>query len=280
MTTYRIERSDDFEQVYNLEDPPPYYAPLAEADYRMPAELVGWLGREDDWLRGELGAVDRPLRVLDFACGYGFVGALLRHRLAIEEVYAHYASRPWSADDGRANWASDADWFAARRLEQAGAGTKTGDGWELAGIDIAANAVAYAQSVGLIDRGFTDTIPEDGIGDELGHYLPAVDLVIESGAIGGIYRECFGPIAAARSGRSPWFLYCPRPSVDLRPLDALWADLGYEVTRPSPPVRYRRPIGSSEWAELLTQTDAVGNDPTTAFIDEHLAVEMRLARPS
>jgi SAM-dependent methyltransferase len=242
--------------------------------------LVGWLRDEQDWLRRELGPVDRPLRVLDFACGYGFVGALLHHRLGIDDVYAYYASRSWSAGDGRANWASDADWFAAHRLETASAGIETGHGWELAGIDIAANAVAYAHGVGLISRGFTDAIPDDGIGKELASYLPAVDLVIESGAIGDIYRECFGPIVAAAGGSSPWFLYCPRPSVDLRLLDALWTDLGYEVTRASPPVRYRRPIGISERAELLNQTEAVGNDPTTAFVGEHLAVEMRLARPS
>ncbi|MGI9611882.1 MAG: hypothetical protein ACR2QO_03160 [Acidimicrobiales bacterium] len=276
MIAYRIERSVDFEQVYDLDDPAPYYAPLAEADYRMPAALVGWLRAEEDWLRRELGATDRPLRVLDFACGYGFVGALLHHQVDIADVYARYASRSWSAGDGRINWSGDADWFAARRTEPTETGVETG--WELAGIDIAANAVAYANEVGLISRGFTDAIPEHGVGAVLGDYLPSVDLVIESGAIGGIYRECFGPIVAA-SGTSPWFLYCPRPSVDLRPLDALWGELCYEVARSSPPVRYRRPIGRAERAELLAQTEAVGNDPETAFIGEHLAVEIRLARP-
>jgi hypothetical protein len=272
LSDYRIERSDDFEQVYDLDDPAPYYAPLADADYRMPAELAGWLDRATPWLRAELSAGERPLRTLDFACGYGFVGAMLRHRLDVSDVYDHYASRSWASGDGRANWSGDAAFFAGRRKDLDGSRA-----WELAGLDIAGNAVAYAEATGLIERGFTDSIPDDGVGRELARYLETVDLVVESGAIGGIYRECFGPIVDG--GRRPWFVYCPRPSVDLGPLDALWADVGYEVERREPAVRYRKPIGVSERDELLAQTVAAGNDPTTAFVGDHLAVQIHLARP-
>ena len=283
MADYHIARSDDFHQVYDLDDPAPYYAPLAEADYRMPAELVGWLRRAAPWLRNQLGVHDRPLSVLDFACGYGFVGALLRHRVDAAEVYAHYASRPWTPADGRVNWSADAAWFAARRLETAdgASGGLAGAGWSLTGVDLAANAVAYAEAVGLIDQGFTDNIPADGVGAELANHLATVDVVIESGAIGGIYRECFGPIVdAAGGGDRPWFVYCPRPSVKLDSLDELWAELGYDVTRQTSPVRYRKPIGPDERSELLAQTTAAGNDPEAAFLDDYLAVEVRLARPS
>ena len=64
---------DDFDRVYDLEDPSPYYTALRPSDYRMPAVLAGALKAMHGPMCAARGA-GGTLRVLDFACGYGAIG--------------------------------------------------------------------------------------------------------------------------------------------------------------------------------------------------------------
>lgn len=271
---FDIQQSSDFEQVYNLDDPSPYYGHLSRSDYQMPARLADWIRRNREPINTDGAA---PLRVLDLACGFGFVGALLKHDLSLSQVYGRYAARPWSVGDGRSNWSSDAAFFeAARRSDAADV--------HITGIDIAPVAVAYSVAVGLIDQGFSDDLVKGSPSPALANCLQGVDLVVESGAIGSIYVDCFGAIldvveAGGSPEARPSFVYCPRPNVDRRAIDALWEQRGYRSEVCSPVLRYRRPIGDFETDQLLGQTAEAGNDPQTAMIDGYLAVEMRLARP-
>ena len=270
MNDFEIEHSADFDQVYDLDDPLPYYAHLAACDYRMPAHL-------SDWLRTNCDVGSSPLNVLDLACGYGFNGALLRHELELADVYALYASRPWSPADGRANWERDAAFFAGVRA--------TSSEFNIAGLDIAPVAIEYSLATGLIDRGFTDDLVAEPASDALADHLRTIDVVIESGAIGAIYAGCFaGILDAVDATRAPhdrpWFVYCPRPTVDRRPVESLWRRRGYQSEPCSPLLRYRQPIGELEAQMVIDETTAAGNDPATAIVDGYLAVEMRVARPT
>ena len=143
------QRKNDFGRVYDLDDPGPYFNALKPADYRMPEVLAGALKaihRAVCAARGEGGT----LRVLEFACGYGAVGAVLRHRVSMRELYARYAERHWQPDDGRASWKADGEYFAATRE-----GTQ---GFEIGGTDIAGNALAYARTMGFVDRAFHEDL--------------------------------------------------------------------------------------------------------------------------
>ena len=94
---------DDFGRVYDLEDPSPYFNALGPSGYRMPEVLAGALTAIHGAVcaaRGSRGA----LRMLDFACGYGAVGALLRHDVSMAELYARYAKRNWRPEEGRKHW--------------------------------------------------------------------------------------------------------------------------------------------------------------------------------
>ena len=141
-----------FERVYDLDDPSPYFATLRRADYRMPAALAAALKA----IHGPLSAArgtGETLRVLDFACGYGAIGALLRHDVSISALYAHYAARQWQPADGRRYWEDDIAFFAARRVETAA--------FEIGGIDIAGNALAYAAALGFVDRAYPENLVDD-----------------------------------------------------------------------------------------------------------------------
>ena len=190
-----------------LDDPSPYFAALRPADYRMPQALAGALKAIHGPLCALRGAGE-TLRVLDFACGYGAIGALLRHDVSMAALYARYGARQWQPADARRYWADDIAFFAARRVETAT--------FEIGGIDIAGNAVAYAEALGFVDRAFPENLVDDAPSDGLARFLRGVQLVVESGALGVLLPAAFARVIdSAGDGSPPWFLYCPRPRREL-----------------------------------------------------------------
>lgn len=265
---------DDFGRVYDLDDPSPYFTALRPSDYRMPAVLAGALKT----IHGPVCAArratdDDTLRVLDFACGYGAVGALLRHDVSMPALYARYGERRWRPADARRHWEADAAFFAARRAEPAG--------FELGGTDIAGTALEYAQAMGFLDRTFHENLGERAPSEALTRFLQSVDLVVESGSVGDLLPVAFERILDACAGGSrPWFLYSPRPDLDWTSLDALWAERGYRAeSLATEPVRYRKPLGAPERAETLRITRALGKPDEAVMRDDYLLVDMTLARP-
>ena len=271
--TDRLPRhKGDFDRLYDLEDPSPYFAALRPSDYRMPAALVRALKAIHRPLCAAREAGD-ALRVLDFACGYGVVGALLRHDVSMPEIYARYGERQWRPDDARRYWDADAAFFAARRTESVA--------FEIGGTDIAGVALEYAAAQGFIDQAFHENLVDHAPSDELTRFLHGVHLVVESGSLGRLL-----PVALARTldcgsdVRRPWFLYSPRPDVDWASLNALWAERGYRTERLGPgPVPYRKPLGAQERADMLGTARALGKPDEAVMRDGYLLVEMTLARP-
>ena len=263
---------DDFGRVYDLEDPSPYFTALRPSDYRMPEVLAGALDAIHRTVCDARGTGE-TLRVLDFACGYGAVGALLRHDVSMAAIYARYGGRQWRPVDGRACWEADAAFFAARRAAPAG--------FEIGGTDIAGVALEYAAALGFLDRIFHENLVEDAPSGELKRFLHGADLVVESGSLGDLLPIAFERILdACGDSARPWFVYCPRPDIDWAPLDALWAARGYRTeSLGTEPVRYRKALAAPEQADMLRVTRALGRPVETVMRDGYLLVDMTLARP-
>ena len=261
-----------FERVYDLDDPSPYFATLRRADYRMPVELVGALKAIHGPLCAARGTRE-TLRVLDFACGYGAIGAVLRHHVSIAALYAHYGARQWQPADGRRYWDDDIAFFAARRAETAA--------FDIGGIDIAGNALAYAAALGFVDRAYPENLVDDAPSGELARFLQGVHLVVESGALGVLLPDAFARVLdCAGSERPPWFLYSPRPDVNWTALHALWAERGYRTESFLPaPVRYRKPLEAQEGADMLRRARGFGKPDEAIMQGGYFLVDMTLARP-
>ena len=261
-----------FVRVYDLDDPGPYFTALRPAGYRMPGALAGALQAIHAPLRDARGTGDTP-RLLDFACGYGAVGALLRHELSMPDLYARYGERQWRPEDGRRHWREDAAFFAARRVERAA--------FEIGGIDIAGNAVAYAAAMGFVDRAFHENLVDDAPSDELKCFIGGVDVVVESGALGVMLPAAFGRVLdCCGDGPRPWFLYCPRPDVNCSALDELWAARGYRTESfLGAPVRYRKPLDAQERADMLRRSRGFGKPDAAIMQGDYFLVDMTLARP-
>ena len=263
---------EDFGRVFDLEDPSPYFAALRPSDYRMPETLAGALKAIHPLLCTARGAGD-TLRVLDLGCGYGTVGALLRHDVSMREIYAWYGERHWQPADARRHWAEDAAFFASRRAESVR--------FEIGGIDTAGIALEYAASQGFIDRSFKENLVDHAPGNHLARFLQGVDLVVESGLPRGLLPVAIGRILdCGGDACRPWFLYSPRPDTDWTALNDVWAERGYRNESYAPePVRYRKPLGAREREDMLRNLRALGKSEAATMDDGYLLVDMTLAKP-
>jgi len=262
---------NDFDRVYDLDDPSPYFNALRPSDYRMPGVLAGALRAIHGAACSARGA-GGALRVLDFACGYGAVGALLRHSVAMADLYARYAGRSWQRGDGRKFWPEDARHFAARR--------EGSEAFEIGGTDIARTALDYAVAMGFLDFAFHENLVDCAPSEAMGRFVSGADLVVESGSLGELLPVAFERVLEEAGARPPWFLFCPRPDLDWLPLDALWAKRDYRSeSLGTEPVRYRRPLGAPERADMLRATRALGKSDDSVMRDGYLLVDLMLARP-
>ncbi len=239
----------DYEAIYNRPDPSAYFRALEPLGYRQPDVVTGFLQEYGASIAARL---DRSrLRILDFGCGYGAFGAVLRHRLAMEDLYARFrAERPARFLE------EDQSFFAEHR--------GSGPDVDLGGIDIAERAVAYAEACGLIDQGFSEDLTERDPGPALKAFFAETDLVLETGAVYQHVSGCYARLLDS-SPRRPWFLFGPRGDADTGPLAAILEQQGYRLeVVSSHQRRYRRFSDAEEQADSEANMLALGRR-----IEEH-----------
>lgn len=254
-----------FEQTYDRPEPRSYFRLLAPLDYRMPAVVGGYLARHAPAMTAARGK--QALNVIDFACGFGAIGLLLTHDLSLAELYDHYASDPGEADPIDL----DRRFFAARRRRPALP-------LQVTGIDIAAHALAYAERVGALERGFAVNLLSDTPPPELERRLGTADLVVESGAMGDLLAPAMARILDF--GGQPWLLLAPRGDVDDRSLRTVLTDRGYRIEHCNhTPFRYRRFADPEEKADVLAAAVALGRRPDLWMDESYFRINLWLARP-
>ena len=199
----------DFDAVYNVRTPHEYYRGLQPTGYRMPEVIADTLRLLAPRFRAEKLA-DNDLSVVDFACGYGAIGALLRHRLSMQEVFAYYANDKAALSRAEA-------WLSARALALPGI--------TLTGLDIADNALRYAEELGFVDAAFAEDLVAEEPSPELRETLARAHLIVESGGVDEIQATVFERILAAEP--RPWILRSPRPDVDWTIFDTVFAGHDY-----------------------------------------------------
>lgn len=260
-----VRQHEDFERVYDLPDPRPYYRALRPLGYRMPAVACGYLERHAARVAALRGKT--RLRLLDFACGYAANGALLLHELRLEQLYGFYES-----DAKGEPAADDTRFFAARRRAERA--------FELGGLDVAATALAYARQCGLLHEAFAENLLEAPPSEALRHFLEETDIVLETGGIGDLLAPCFARLLDCAGQSRPWFLYSPRGNIDEAPLETLFAERRYRLeTCSGKPFRYRRMMNPREEAEVTAAARRHGKDPAAHFRDGWFVNPLRLARP-
>lgn len=249
----------EFDSLYDLEDPRPYFRGVETSDYRMPGVLAAVLRALIPVLR----TGQDPARLVDFACGYGAVGLCLRNTMTMADLYRFYATDAAGPDRGH---------FSSTR-------SKPAMDHEITGLDIARNALAYAQGCGAIDQGLTENVLEGTPSPHLQKCLNAADLVYESGAIGDHVSAAMDAILKTAAPAHPALLLCPRPRVGLAPLRKVLERHGYTLHVLIPGVRYRRAFSPEELAEEVAQGIANGLTEADCTVSGYFRVDIRLALP-
>ena len=242
-----VKQHQDFDLVYDLDEPRSYFRALAPLDYRGPTVMAEFILAHGAALRRARGK--ERLRLLDFACGYGAIGMLLRYQISLSDIFSYYDSPPASDPV-----LQDKSFFRKHQSRDAMI--------EIGGLDIAARALAYAKGVGALDQAYCENLMENPPSPSLADFLSGTDLVLEAGAIGTILADVFGCLLEQfhdRPENRPWFLLTPRPDVDDGPLRRLFDAQGYVLESLLPqPYHYRRLMSEQEIEDAAARMTALG----------------------
>lgn len=254
-----------FNTLYDLEDPRPYFLGVAGGDYRMPWIIAQVLTALHPVL-AERSPHSVP-RLLDFACGYGAVGLCLRTGMDMARL-TQYFQNPV-----RDPLAEDRAYFLGCREKQ-------DFSFHITGVDVASTAVRYAKGIGAIDAGTAANILETP--DALASEVPEIDLFFECGAIGDLVPDAAEAFLSQRNlgaRHQPWILVSPRPRVPVKPLERVLEAHGYRMETVLEKVRYRLPFSQDELTEEMEAGVRNGLKPEECLVDGYFRVDLRLAIP-
>lgn len=240
----------DLHAIYDRPDPRSYYQTLLNLDYQIPAA-----GKPN--FRAVIEARRQSQRrsqitLLDVGSSYGVNAALLNHSVSLPDLFRLY-SREKTKDLSRSQLvARDRKLFAEIRTDRE---------LTVIGLDIAGEALDYAQEIGIIEAGLAANLELRPPPVEDRELLSEVDVVISTGAIGYVGVPTFSHILACAKKR-PWFaLFALR----MFPVDEIAATLrshGFVVYRQRGyTYRQRRFAGPEEQREVLSRLATLRIDP-------------------
>jgi hypothetical protein len=263
----------DFSHIYDRPDPRDYFRTLSRLDYEIPErarpifETIFTAMRADgDATGGE------PLRALDLCCSYGVNAALLRCDLDLDDLVDRYSSPELADLSADEVCTADKDYYADRLLP---------DAVRVRGLDAAANAVAYACRVGLLDNGWAENLEADAPSAELAREVDHVDVVICTGGIGYITERTLGQVVRRRPGRpAPWVAAFVLRQFSYEPISAALSQHGL-VTEQLNGVSFpqRRFASDSEREAALRAVTERGLDPSGYEETGRYYADFYLSRP-
>jgi SAM-dependent methyltransferase len=263
----RVEKHD-FSASYDQPTPAAYYRSLQDLDYRLPELARPFIGRYLDAIRRERKCA--VLRVIDLCCGYGVNAALWNHRIDMEALYRRYAFWPEAGEPAQEVTEEDRRLFAACRRQPLEA--------EVIGIDVAANALAYARKVGLLAHGLRIDLERDDPSRDEQSLLSRADLVTVTGGLSYIGHKSFERLLACfPRERRPWIVWFPLRHLDVDPVVRALDRVGYR-TDILTMLRQRRFKDADERQLVLRQLQQRGLDPNDAERGYSHAV-CRVSRP-
>jgi len=253
ITNFNLDKTGkiDLHAIYDQPDPRAYYQTLANLNYRIP-DAAPPTFREVVAAR-RAAALRQQITVLDVGSSYGVNAAILRHGVDLAALFRLY-SRDATKDLSRSRLVErDRKLFSEIRPDKQ---------MKTIGLDVAGEAVSYAEEVGILDAGLAADfeIRPPSVQEE--NALAGVDLVISTGAIGYVGPPTFTRILDCARG-APWFAVF---SLRMFPVDDIASALsnrGYAIYRlREGTFEQRRFAGKDEARKVLARLRNLGIDPT------------------
>ncbi|MGA5410102.1 hypothetical protein ACPCSC_22905 [Streptomyces lavendulocolor] len=255
-----------FDDIYDRPDPRAYFTRLAPLSYEIPHHAQAVFRRT----AAERRLADSGSAVLDLCCSYGINAALLNHDLTLADLYAHYTG-PEARELTTAELVDrDKAFYASRRRP---------DAVPVIGLDIARNALDYAQAVGLLDAAHPDNLEEHAPSPALGAAMAGAGLITCTGGGTFLSRRTFAALLEC-ARRPVWVSAFVLRTVPYAPIASCLAGFGL-TTRSDPERTYpqRAFTGPQERRAAVSAARLAGLDPTGREADGHHHAVLYESRP-
>lgn len=258
-----------FDDTYNQPDCRAYYRMLRALGYSNHTHAV-------PVFRSVLSELCRvrslsTAQVFDFASSYGIVSALMKYQVSADAFLDRYAAAQLdnaTPDDMRQ---SDSDWLASLAQHTPEA--------QFCGLDVAANAVAYAQATGVFEHGFAEDIQANAPSAQLASTLARTDLIVECGSVAHLMPAALDRMLGATT-RKPWLVTSPVRGNERRAAMDVMRDHGMVVeTLGITPFPHRRFENSDEQARAIAIARAAGHDTDGLETTGSFFAQIYIARP-
>lgn len=163
------EAKVNMDHIYNQPDPRAYFRELKKLNYSIPDTALPIFRKIVEQVRRE---EDDTVHVLDLGCSYGVNAALLKHGLSMEELYSHWGHKDLTIANAEEVAARDKKYFTNLENPQ---------NIEVVGLDLAENAISFAEDVGLLDDGLAINLETGGLSKQAEEILSPTDLVTSTG---------------------------------------------------------------------------------------------------
>ena len=253
MTNFDLDDTGkiDLGEIYDQPDPRAYYQTLVNLDYQIPSAAAPVIRKVIDARRKA--REQQRATLLDVGCSYGVNSAILRHRIALTDLFRLY-SRAVTKSLSRSDLvARDQKLYSDMRGDK---------DLTTIGLDVAGEAVSYAEEVGIINASVTANLETRRPTSDEEELLAPVDIVISTGAIGYVGVPTFSKILdCART--APWFALFALRMFPVDEIAAMLKTRGYSVYRLlGSTFLQRRFAGKDEAREVLGRLETLAIDPT------------------
>lgn len=263
----RPDGKASFDSIYDQPTPAAYFSALKPLAYATPGRAQPMVRRCVAALRHARGI--ETVTVLDLCAGYGVNAALLKYRLAMQDLYERYAT-PHARAAGQKRIAADALWYARKVRAHADV--------RVIAQDVALNALTYSHAVGLADAVVGANLEERDPSEVEAVQLGQADLIVVTGGLSYIGDKSFRRVLAVAQ-RRPWALYFPLRHSDTSDIDESFESAGYEVETSRRTIQHRAFRSIEERrairAQVLAEAAADERPPSPT----HLEALIKLARP-
>lgn len=263
----RPDGKASFDDIYDKPTPAAYFSALRPLQYMAPGHAQPLVRRCVEALRRHRGL--ETLTVLDLCSGYGINAALLKYRLTLQDLYRRFATHGARAA-GAKRITADAIWFQRQRRSDSPV--------RVVAQDVARQALAYSQAVGLADAVVPANLEEQDPAPEHAALLRDADLIVVTGGLSYIGAQTFSRVLQV-ARRRPWALYFPLRHTDADPIDETFEQAGYAVETSRRMLAHRRYRSIEERQAIRARIFAQAAPDEPPPSGQHLEALIKLARP-
>lgn len=257
------------DHIYDRPDPRAYFRELNNVGYKIPGEAKPIFQQLISHLRNK---IDDTIRILDMGCSYGINAALLKHNLSIDDLYDHWGRKILANATPEEIIKQDQEFFTDREEVEY---------IEVIGLDVAKNAVAFAEEAGLLDDSLTVDLESEPLPKAALDELAQVKLVTSTGCVGYVTEKSFERLLpAVMEGQRPWFANFVLRMFPFEEIEKTLSKAGFITERLKGRTFVQREFASTEeQSQVLAQLWDQGVDPTGKETEGYLLAEFFLSRP-